>query len=401
MNKKVLLIIIILALIGAILSTLLLFQHYSQAEASALVNMLCGGDSAGGCEKVNQSPYSSAAGLPLAAIGIMFYLSIGLLAAFSMMGNEKTTLAAGILIGYLSGFAILIDVILLALQIFSIGAFCIVCISTYLVSIAVFVLLVRIRKQLMEADWKETFRSQIGRVIFTSWLAGSLLLVLAVAAVNYALSFKDPAILQQRLTESAYNEYAGSPVQNIDLTGVPYLGTPDSPIKIVVYSDFLCPFCRQMAQYFQQYVPRWRDKVVLYYISYPLDMVCNEHQKETYHQGSCWLAIGGICAQQQGKFWLYHDFMFNKKIINPGHQDVIKFGKDLGMDSTAFAQCLFSPPMRNMLRQQLDNASAMGVASTPRIFVNGRLVAKIGDLQAILGKEAERLGIAPLPGLNE
>jgi uncharacterized membrane protein/predicted DsbA family dithiol-disulfide isomerase len=401
MNKKLILIIVLLAFIGAALSTLLLFQHYSQAEASALVNMLCGGDSAAGCEKVNHSSYSSVSGLPLAAFGIMFYLVIAFVASFSLTGDDLTMKGAGKVILVLTGIALLADLALLGLQAFSIGAFCIICISTYLVTTAIFVLLFLKRNQFMAVPWKDPYESKIGKTVLTSWITGSLLLTLTVLALNYALSFKDPAILDERLTESAYAEYLSSPPQNVDLTGIPHYGNVDAPIRIVIFSDFLCPYCRQMAQYFRQNLPRWRQQVVLYYMSYPLDNVCNAHQKETIHQGSCWVALGGVCANQQGRFWLYHDYIYNKEMINPGHLDILRFGKELGMDTTAFSQCLFSTPLREQLRMQIETGSALGVTSTPRIIVNGKMLPKIGYLNPILKKEAERLGIGPLPGLSE
>ena len=401
MNKKILLIIVLLTLIGAFLSTLLLLQHYSQTEASALVNMLCGGESTTGCDKVNHSSYASVSGLPLAAVGIIFYLTIGFIAAFSLAGDENTLPGAGKLLLFLTGIALVADLTLLGLQAFSIGAFCIICISTYVVTAAIFALLLLKRKQLMAVPWKEPYKTKFGRMMLTSWITGSLLLTLAVLALNYALSFKDPAILDERLTESAYTEYLESPVRDIDLTGIPYFGKQDAPIKVVIFSDFLCPYCRQMAQYFQQNLPHWRNQVVLYYVNYPLDQVCNVHQKETIHEGSCWVALGGICADQQGKFWVYHDYVYNKKIINPGHREIIRFGRELGLDTTALAQCLFSNPLRNQIRLQIETGFSMGVTSTPRVYIDGRILPKTGYLSAILKKEAERLGVGPLPGLDD
>ena len=73
MNRR-LAVALVLALLGAAVSGLLLFQHHGEALAVSAVNQVCGDGTTSGCEQVAQSRWSSMGGVPLAAIGLAFSL---------------------------------------------------------------------------------------------------------------------------------------------------------------------------------------------------------------------------------------------------------------------------------------------------------------------------------------
>ena len=57
----------------------------------------------------------------------------------------------------------------------------------------------------------------------------------------------DPEKLQQYFAKKAEAEFESAPVEPIEMEGVPRKGPADAPVKVVEYSDFLCPFCRNLA----------------------------------------------------------------------------------------------------------------------------------------------------------
>jgi protein-disulfide isomerase len=100
------------------------------------------------------------------------------------------------------------------------------------------------------------------------------------------------------------------------------------------------------------------------------------------------------CAGDQGKYWEYHDRLFaNQKALQV---DALKtHAADMGMESAAFATCLDSGKYAERVRSGLQAGAALGVGSTPSIFINGRLLSGAQPyeaFQAVIDDELERAG---------
>src|SRR5438445_560262 len=80
-----LLVALVIGLVGAALSGVLLMQYHGEPTAVSAVNQACGDGQTSGCEEVARSPYSRVAGVPLAALGLLFYLSLAVLAALAAL----------------------------------------------------------------------------------------------------------------------------------------------------------------------------------------------------------------------------------------------------------------------------------------------------------------------------
>jgi protein-disulfide isomerase len=164
---------------------------------------------------------------------------------------------------------------------------------------------------------------------------------------------------------------------------------------VVEYSDFLCPFCREVAAGFSNYLPRSGGRVAIYYKHYPLDSECNPAVKRAVHPGACLLAVGGLCAQDQGRFWPYHDRVFGAPLSNPQTHDVLRLGIEAGVEAGAFETCLTSGSARDRLKAEIEEAQRVGVNSTPTLYINGRRLPRVNDFMLTVDKEAARLGLAP------
>ncbi len=105
---------------------------------------------------------------------------------------------------------------------------------------------------------------------------------------------KDPANL-------AFNPES----QNIDIAGAPARGPKNAKVTIVEFSDFECPFCHRAFKTIEQVLSTYPNDVKLVYKQMPLVAIHPHAQKA---------AEASLCAQEQGKFWEYHDKMFNAQV---------------------------------------------------------------------------------------
>jgi len=207
----------------------------------------------------------------------------------------------------------------------------------------------------------------------------------------------DPQKLQQYFSDKAQRQFETEAVQHIDLEGVPAKGPADAPVKVVEYSDFLCPFCRNLAAGLTQFVPQAGGRVVLYFKNYPLDQECNDALPRSTHPGSCQLALGAVCAQYQGKFPAYHNRVFAAEgLHNPQASDVVRLAGEAGLNADAMRGCLEDPQAKADLAAQIAEGRRLDVRATPTLYVNGKKLPRVNDLVAVVDREAQKSGFPPL-----
>jgi protein-disulfide isomerase len=139
------------------------------------------------------------------------------------------------------------------------------------------------------------------------------------------------------------------------------LGPANAPIELVEFSDFECPYCRRAAPSVKQIVEAYGDRVRLVYRHYPLPQ----------HPNARPAAEASLCANEQGKFWAYHDRLFADpaKITEAGLKQT---AKDVGLDAGRFDTCVDSHRFRDAVDADLKAGLAAGVSGTPAFFINGR-----------------------------
>jgi len=103
------------------------------------------------------------------------------------------------------------------------------------------------------------------------------------------------------------------------------------------------------------------------------------------------------CANEQGRFWEFHDTLYanqrggNKGAFSP--ENLKRFAEALELDTAAFDSCLDSGKYASKVREDTEAARQMGVSGVPTIFVNGRAVA--WDLETMQDAIQEALGSGP------
>ena len=118
----------------------------------------------------------------------------------------------------------------------------------------------------------------------------------------------------------------------IPTDGFPSLGPANAPITLVEFGDFQCPYCRQWEQQtYQPLLAAYPGKIRFVFRDFPLTSI---------HPNAMPAAEAAQCANEQGKFWPYHDKLFGSETLS---DDVYKqYAQDLGLDVTRFNACVSS-----------------------------------------------------------
>ena len=164
---------------------------------------------------------------------------------------------------------------------------------------------------------------------------------------------------------------AGGKVQELDLRyaiainteGSPFLGRADAPVEIVEFSDFQCPYCARVKPMTEQILLQFPDQVRVVFKHFPLSS--HEYAKPA--------ALASMAAQNQGKFWEFHDKLFAaQREIGP--ERIRAIARELELDMERFDRDLRSRELHRRLEQDLQDGQQAGVRGTPTIFVNGILL---------------------------
>lgn len=156
--------------------------------------------------------------------------------------------------------------------------------------------------------------------------------------------------------------------ETIDMFAAPGFGKEGATVALVVYSDFQCPYCAKEAKLLRgQLKALYGDKVRVYFRDFPLET----------HDWARDAAVAGRCIflNDPESFWTYHDWVFD-------HQDSItkaNFGDKLkevlattAADAEKVQACYAARDTEADVEKSLAEGQAIGVTSTPTLFVNGR-----------------------------
>jgi protein-disulfide isomerase len=144
-------------------------------------------------------------------------------------------------------------------------------------------------------------------------------------------------------------------------------------VVIVEFSDFQCPHCARAYRDLKRVLPRFRSDVQVVFRHFPLDKSCNPAVTASAHPYACLAAAASECAAAQGRFWEYHDVLFEHQSAL-GRDHLVRYADDLGLDRARFLACLDSDAPRVAVRSDVAAAEKLGIKSTPTFFLNGRVL---------------------------
>jgi len=167
----------------------------------------------------------------------------------------------------------------------------------------------------------------------------------------------------------------------------PVLGNPNAPVTIVEFGDFQCSFCGRffkttITQIKESYVKNGDVKIV--YRDFPLSSIHPMAEKA---------AEAAECANEQKKFWQYHDKLYeNQESLSVDNFKV--WAKDFGLDSDRFNKCLDSGKYADEIKKDFNDGVAAGVQGTPASFINGRFIegaVPFEQFQSVIESELKKV----------
>jgi protein-disulfide isomerase len=156
------------------------------------------------------------------------------------------------------------------------------------------------------------------------------------------------------------------PRQNVTFTSAPTWGPADAKVKIVEFSDFQCPFCEIFyKQTYQLIKQRYGDKVQFAFRHFPIAQIHPDAERAS---------MASECANEQGKFWEYHDALFlNQK--NLSRDALVQYANQIKVPNIEqFTTCLDSQKYLTKVQDDLNAGINYSVTGTPTFFINGNIL---------------------------
>lgn len=140
-------------------------------------------------------------------------------------------------------------------------------------------------------------------------------------------------------------------------------GPANAPVEIVMFADFECPFSGTVLPALRQLLASYPDGLRLVFRDFPT----------TIDPLGAKAHLAARCAAAQAMFWEYHDLLYERPHAHAA-ADLKRYGQLLGLDPSAFAQCLDGGHHQATVDADIEEGLRLGVSAAPTSFVNGRML---------------------------
>ncbi|MFQ5479028.1 MAG: redoxin family protein [Candidatus Binatia bacterium] len=407
------------------------------------------------CDKVNTSRWSEMFGIPLSIYAIptyavLAYFALQALSAVregSRTGIERAQLAlqSSAVIGALT---VVYSLFLLWVSAVWLRAFCLYCISLYIINAVVTVMAFRASQSTVTATVTAPLKALVS---LRAPVPASIAVMLVAGGLSWSVYLKAGANMEQaykaridaqfaKAPESSPAQASGSdpaakaarpavvppatasaaPVRRGKKTAEGWswfetpinsdefwFGNPDADVTVVKYADFQCAYCRLLANSFKTVMGKYQDRVRFVMRHFPMNIKCNRAMAGfDKHPIACEAAYAAHCAGEQGKFWEMHDLLYDNQ-PSLSLESLDGFATQLELDATRFKACMSSPRTEARIKSDIETAFRAGIYGTPRTYINNRLVtgsASASILEYYLEKALEgesgsapTVALAPVP----
>lgn len=223
---------------------------------------------------------------------------------------------------------------------------------------------------LKKIDFKKFSPKSYTPILVILLIIGSFFLGMLVDKVQYLQS--GGALPNTAGQQAAAGQQQPPPAKKFDNSTGPYpvLGNKNAKVTVVEFADFQCPFCEKL--FTDVYPSLKKDFIDTGKIKFAFRDYAFLGQESTF------AAEAARCANDQGKFWDFHDYLYTHQ----GSENSGTFAKDkletiastIGLDTQSFNQCLESDKYAKGVAEETKAGQDFGVSGTPGTFVNGNLI---------------------------
>lgn len=183
---------------------------------------------------------------------------------------------------------------------------------------------------------------------------------------------------------------SGSKRAAVEVGASPQLGPADAWVTLVEFSDFECPYCAAEEPVLRQLLQAHPQDLRLVYKHFTLPQ----------HANARGAAIAAECAGDQNRFWEMHDQLFaNQDALDAAHLPAYALAAGVP-EMSVWQTCLGLPEPAARVDADLAVASALGLAGTPTLIVNGQVYAgeyPYDALEQIIAGALERAQQSGIP----
>lgn len=149
----------------------------------------------------------------------------------------------------------------------------------------------------------------------------------------------------------------------------PVVGKSDAKIKLVIFSDYLCPYCKTAHEAINSVLEKFPNDVNV------------QIRNFVVHDDAGIFAQAAEAANKQGKIKEMSDALFSQT-PNSTEDGVKELAKKLGLNSSQFEKDLNSDEVKGRVSKDEEDALALGLQGTPSIFLNNKPVENFNNLEA-------------------
>lgn len=153
-----------------------------------------------------------------------------------------------------------------------------------------------------------------------------------------------------------------TPSAHVELANAQRIGSEKAPVQIIEFADYECPYCQKVNDDLKKLREQFGDQVSLVYKDFPLPM----------HPLAARAAEAARCAGEQGKFWEFHDSLFQSKKLHT--TEMKQEARAEKLDGDRFDKCLDSGSEAALVKKDSQEAQKLGLQGTPSFFINGHFM---------------------------
>jgi len=160
--------------------------------------------------------------------------------------------------------------------------------------------------------------------------------------------------------DGKFFEQTGGPAAHFDTNGSPMLGSKTAKVEVQLFEDFQCPFCSKLSPSIKDFQKRFPNDVRIVFKHMPLNI----------HDNAQVASEASMAAAAQGKFWEYHDVLFqNQQALT--RPDLERYAGQIGLDVEKFKKDLDAGVGKQLIQRDSQEGAGAGVSGTPSVFING------------------------------